>query len=142
MPGPPDLVHRLVERVERVQDRVRRGGLGEQLVQPLTVRGVRALDGGVAGFGQAEPDHAPVPGLGFAPARYLCKRLRAECPEVKIVVGCWGLTDNVERIQERLRSAGADFVGLTMEESRAQARSLLEIVLENQKAKPRAVATK
>jgi predicted PurR-regulated permease PerM len=85
---------------------------------------------------------AALPASGCAPARYLCKRLRAVCPDLKIVIGCWGLNDNVELIRERLRSAGADFVGLTLQETRGQVISLLEILLESLQAKPRALASR
>jgi len=39
-----------------------------------------------------------VPPGGFAQTRYLCKRLRARCPTLPIVVGCWsGTTDAVRK---------------------------------------------
>ncbi len=50
----------------------------------------------------------PLPPGGLAHTRYLCKRLRARFPELKIVVGRWGLKSRVEENQEALKEAGAD----------------------------------
>jgi predicted PurR-regulated permease PerM len=55
-----------------------------------------------------------LPPGGLAQARYLCKRLRAQCPDVKLVVGRWGLKRNVEENRRRLDSAGADYVDTTV----------------------------
>jgi hypothetical protein len=38
----------------------------------------------------------------------LCKRLRVQLPDAKIVVGRWGLEINVEQNEEQLRDAGAE----------------------------------
>jgi hypothetical protein len=43
-----------------------------------------------------------------------------------MLVGRWGQTDNVDKMRERLRGAGADHVAITLLESRAQALPLLE----------------
>jgi predicted PurR-regulated permease PerM len=63
---------------------------------------------------------ASLPPGGLAVARYLCKRLRLQFPDLKIAVGRWGLTENVTRSAERLRTAGADVVATTLLESRSQ----------------------
>jgi predicted PurR-regulated permease PerM len=62
---------------------------------------------------------AALPPRGLVHARYLCKRLRAQLPEQKIFVGCWGLKENIERIKQRWLAAGADKVMTTMLETRA-----------------------
>ena len=80
-----------------------------------------------------------LPSGGYAAARYLCKRLRTEVPGLKIVVGCWGLEENVELTRERLLSAGADQVGVTLEETRGQILALVQ-VLSQAPAPPRTVA--
>jgi len=67
-----------------------------------------------------------LPPGGLAQARYLCKRLRRQFPELKIVAGRWGQTENLEKTQERLRAAGADQVATTILESRTQALPLLD----------------
>jgi predicted PurR-regulated permease PerM len=67
-----------------------------------------------------------LPPGGLAQARYLCKRLRSQFPEMKILVGRWGQTDNLDKMRERLQAAGADHVAVTLVESRAQALPLLE----------------
>jgi hypothetical protein len=63
---------------------------------------------------------AALPPEAMTPTRYLCKRLRARFPACKIVVGCWGFTGDVEANRTALRAAGADEVGMTLEESRNQ----------------------
>jgi predicted PurR-regulated permease PerM len=56
----------------------------------------------------------------LAHTRYLCKRLRARFPHLKIVVGRWGEQDRGE--QDQLLAAGADAVSATLQESRDQIR--------------------
>jgi methylmalonyl-CoA mutase cobalamin-binding subunit len=51
-------------------------------------------------------------------ARYLVKRLRAAAPDVKIVVGRWGMSNDVETTRETLLAAGADAVGTSLLETR------------------------
>jgi predicted PurR-regulated permease PerM len=69
-----------------------------------------------------------LPPGGLAHTRYLCKKLRARFPNVKIVVGRWGLTGNVEANREQLRDAGADLTATTILETRSQLTSLLSIL--------------
>lgn len=61
---------------------------------------------------------AALPAEAMTSTRYLCKRLRARFPACKIAVGCWGLTEDAEANRAALRAAGADEMGMTMEESR------------------------
>lgn len=61
-----------------------------------------------------------LPPGGLAHTRYLCKRLRARRPELKIFVGRWGLEDNVEENREQLQEAGADLMATTLLETRKQ----------------------
>ena len=61
-----------------------------------------------------------LPPGGLAHVRYLCKRLRASLPKIKIVVGRWGLQDEPERKQEQLRESGADLMVTTLQETRDQ----------------------
>ncbi len=68
-----------------------------------------------------------LPPGGLSQARYLCKRIRQQAPEVKIVVGRWGDHDNFDRIQQRLRDAGADHVANTLQASREQIIPLLQV---------------
>jgi hypothetical protein len=75
-----------------------------------------------------------VPPGRTAPARYLCKRLRQQYPELKIFVARWGDEENVERLNSRLRLAGADFVSTKLPETRAQIIPLLQLA----SAKPKA----
>ena len=57
-----------------------------------------------------------MPPGGLAHTRYLCKRLRARLPRVRIIVGRWCLTDNVDSNREQLIEAGADLVATTLTE--------------------------
>ena len=56
---------------------------------------------------------AVAPG-GLSQARHLCKRLRSQCPELKIVVGRWGLHDEMGADRQQLLAAGADHVETTV----------------------------
>jgi hypothetical protein len=56
---------------------------------------------------------AVAPG-GLSQARHLCKRLRSRCPELKIVVGRWGLHDEKDADRQHLLAAGADSVETTV----------------------------
>jgi predicted PurR-regulated permease PerM len=60
---------------------------------------------------------AAVPPGGIAQTRYLCKRLRARFPNLKIVVGRWGIGSEDTN---SILLAGADKVGTTMIETREQ----------------------
>jgi predicted PurR-regulated permease PerM len=68
---------------------------------------------------------ATLPPGGLTQTRYLCKRLRARFPHLKIVVGRWGTgSENSSNI---LLAAGADKVGTTMIETRDQMIQLIQI---------------
>jgi predicted PurR-regulated permease PerM len=56
---------------------------------------------------------AVAPG-GLSQARHLCKRLRSQCPELKIVVGRWGLHDEKDADRQHLLAAGADHIETTV----------------------------
>jgi hypothetical protein len=56
---------------------------------------------------------AVAPG-GLSQARHLCKRLRSLYPELKIVVGRWGLHDEKDADCQHLLAAGADHVETTV----------------------------
>lgn len=68
----------------------------------------------------------------LAHTSYLCKRLRARLPEAKIVVGRWGLKDNVEQNADQLREAGADEVATTLLESRRHLSTWLPVLSQAQ----------
>jgi len=70
-----------------------------------------------------------LPPGGLAHTRYLCKKLRARFPEIKIVVGRWGLTGNVEADREQLQDAGANLTATTILETRSQLASLLSMLV-------------
>jgi predicted PurR-regulated permease PerM len=67
---------------------------------------------------------AAVPPGGLAQTRYLCKRLRARFPNLKIAVGRWGIGSEDSN---SIVLAGADKVGTTMIETREQMIQLSQI---------------
>jgi predicted PurR-regulated permease PerM len=68
---------------------------------------------------------ASLPPGGLAQTRYLCKRLRGQFPNLKIIVGRWGTRS--ENNGNSLLAAGADKVGSTMVETRDQVIQLSQI---------------
>lgn len=60
-----------------------------------------------------------LPPGGSAHARYLCKKLRAHIPHLKILVGRWGLDGDSELLKAPLQDAGADWVATNLLEARA-----------------------
>ena len=63
---------------------------------------------------------ASLPPGGLSHTRLLCKRLRSRYRTLKIVVGRWGLTNNIERNRDQLITAGADQFATTLRESCTQ----------------------
>ena len=61
---------------------------------------------------------ASLPPGGLAQARYLCKRLRAAIPDVRIVAGRWAADEDVAEVRAALTAAGADLVGTCLLEIR------------------------
>ncbi|HEX6080389.1 MAG TPA: AI-2E family transporter, partial [Methylomirabilota bacterium] len=53
-----------------------------------------------------------------AHTRYLCKRLRARFSDLRIIVGRWGLRESAAQVRRQLEAAGADYVGLSLVETR------------------------
>ena len=74
-----------------------------------------------------------LPPGGLAHTRYLCKRLRARFPDLKILVGRWGLKGNVEENREQLTAAGAYHTGTTLHETRNLIDSLYPILVPKDK---------
>jgi predicted PurR-regulated permease PerM len=70
-----------------------------------------------------------LPPGGLAHTRYLCKRLRARHPDLKIIVGRWGLKDNVDVNREELQEVGADLMATTLLETRKQLNDWLPVLL-------------
>jgi predicted PurR-regulated permease PerM len=71
---------------------------------------------------------AALPPGASAPTRYLCKRLRIRFPELKIVVGRWGFTGNIQEDRLRLLPAGADEVAMTLRETRSHVMQLMPLI--------------
>ena len=60
-------------------------------------------------------------------SRYLCKRLRARYPDLRIIVGRWGATEDIEEVRSLLLAAGADQVTTTLAETRHQVELLASL---------------
>lgn len=65
---------------------------------------------------------------GLAQTRYLAKGLRAHCPNVKIVIGRWGLPGDRQESLDLVRSLAADHVGTTLLETRAQVMQVVQLL--------------
>ena len=74
---------------------------------------------------------------GLSQARHLCKRLRSQCPELKIVVGRWGLHDDRDTDRQQLLAAGADHVETTVLDTQ---RVLAQVALTLARAVPELAA--
>jgi hypothetical protein len=69
---------------------------------------------------------ATLPPAALTRTRHLCKRLRAQSPALKIVVGRWGQDEEGEKTDDRLRSAGADAVTTSLLATRGQLLPLVQ----------------
>lgn len=78
-----------------------------------------------------------MPPGGLTPARTLCKRLRAEFSELKILVCCWKRDDDPGRLRELLTGAGADALATGLVELREALSAQLPVLAEQaQKREP------
>jgi predicted PurR-regulated permease PerM len=75
---------------------------------------------------------AVAPG-GLSQARHLCKRLRSQCPKLKIVVCRWGLHDEKDADRQQLLAAGADHVETTVLDTQ---RTLTQVALTLERPAP------
>ena len=80
----------------------------------------------------------PAPG-GIARTRYLLKRIRACCPQAKILVGRWGGVEDSTEQRRLLAEAGADGVATPLAEARDQLLALVPIMSPSEP--PASVAT-
>jgi len=71
---------------------------------------------------------ATIPPGGLAHTRYLCKRLRARFPDLRIIVGRWGKEAGTEDAAS-LCEAGALSTATTLSETRRQLLSLLPVLV-------------
>ncbi len=63
-------------------------------------------------------------------ARYLCLKVRAQFPHIKIVIGLWGATEGMTESTKRLRDSGADEVVLSLADAMVQIAKLAPPTLE------------
>jgi predicted PurR-regulated permease PerM len=83
---------------------------------------------------------ASLPPGGMAHTRYLCKRLRSQLPDLKIVVGRWGQKGSVEETEKLLREIGADLVAMTLLETRDQMTAWLPVLNQDQRKAAEGIA--
>ncbi len=77
---------------------------------------------------------AATPPGGLAHTRYLCKRLRAKHPELRILVCRWGPRASATSSPGQLEEAGADSISTSLLETRQQLASLLPVLTQSQNA--------
>ena len=69
-------------------------------------------------------------------ARYLCLKLRAGLPKIKIVIGLWGETEGLTEATKRLRDSGADEVVATLADALVQIARLAPALTEEMTPAP------
>jgi GAF domain-containing protein len=69
-------------------------------------------------------------------ARYLCLKLRALLPTQKIVIGLWGVSEDLAEATRRLRDSGADEVVTTLSEALVQIARLAPSITEEMTPAP------
>jgi len=74
---------------------------------------------------------AAVPPGGLARTRYICKRLRASFPDLRLIVCRWGTKADAQRDPGGLKKAGADSVTTTLVETRQRISSLVPVLAAN-----------
>ncbi|MCC6793806.1 MAG: AI-2E family transporter [Candidatus Hydrogenedentes bacterium] len=70
---------------------------------------------------------------GIAHTRYICKRLRARFPDVKIAVGRWVSNTDADPELEALNGAGADLIASSLLETRDQLQAWLPVLMEDER---------
>jgi len=68
-----------------------------------------------------------LPPGGVSQTRHLCKRLRRQVADLKIVVVRWGQAEDLDRTRAALQQAGADNVVTTLEEAQAALVPLVQL---------------
>ena len=58
-----------------------------------------------------------VPPSGLRQARYLCRRMRARFSRVKLIVGAWGVKDDLAAVKSRLADCAADNVVTSLKQA-------------------------
>jgi predicted PurR-regulated permease PerM len=75
---------------------------------------------------------ASLPPHGLTYTRYLCKRLRATYPKLKVAVLSLGRGDQAEQVRVRLRDAGADQVATSLAECRDLLLPIVQLLSHNE----------
>jgi hypothetical protein len=68
-----------------------------------------------------------VPPSGLRQARYLCRRLRARVPRLKLVVGAWGVKDDLNNVKTRLTACNPDGLVTSLKQAIEQIVSLTAV---------------
>ena len=103
------------------------GAMRAQLLQQQRFEAKLVVGGLVKLVDEADLDAAWI--LVVAPstvihARYLCVKLRAQLPNLKIAIGLWGATENITHAAQRLRDSGANEVVTTLADAVVQLAKL------------------
>jgi len=81
-----------------------------------------------------------IPPGGLAHTRHLCRRLRTQLPDAKIVVGRWGLRSDLDLNLEQLREAGADLVEINLLETCKHLHEWLSVLTQEMTLPPQKIA--
>lgn len=68
-----------------------------------------------------------LPRGGLSHTRHLCKRLRQNFPNLKLVVACWGVPLTPE-LKTQMQTAGANYVGATLQQTRGHLDELAQFL--------------
>lgn len=77
-----------------------------------------------------------LPPSAVTKARYLSKRLRARFPNLPMLVGLWNAQGDLEKVKERLATAGADKVVTTFAQGMEQIRQIIRPILQGVNKQP------
>ncbi len=73
-----------------------------------------------------------LPPGGQSHTRYLCKRLRANFPDIKIIVGRWGIKSNIKEARQHFLDAGADQMTVSLLETRIELNGWFPVLAQEQ----------
>lgn len=71
-----------------------------------------------------------LPPSAVTPARYLCKRLRARFPKIPILVGLWNAQGEIQHSSEKLETAGATKIVISLSEALQQTHQIVQPILQ------------
>ncbi len=83
------------------------------------------VEDAISAIKQSQPDIlfiSALPPFAVSQARSLCRRIRRECPDTKIVVGFWDAAADIPKLQERFGSDCSDYIVTSLRQAELQAK--------------------